>query len=146
MTAKVEIRDGETIQEALRRFRHAVRHVHRRQWYKTRPGSYDKPSYRRRRKEVLRRRNMRRNGLPGYVTVYVGLTGLFAPTAPFTYRRNKKKLESLHFTTTTVPRNLSVSKKQRSLRWRQPMGGEQSHATEPAVGSVFRLIRIAPAR
>ena len=84
MTVKVEVRDGETIQEALRRLRHAVRHAHRRQWYKTRPGSYDKPSYRRRRQEVLRRRNMRRNRRPGYVTVYVGLTGLFAPTAPFT--------------------------------------------------------------
>ena len=93
MTVKVEVREGEAIHEALRRLRHAVRHEYRRQWHKTRPGSYDKPSYRRRRQEALRRRNSRRCGGPGTITVYVGLTELFARRAPFTYSRKPKRLK-----------------------------------------------------
>ena len=93
MTVKVEVREGEAIQEALRRLRHAVRHEYRRQWHKTRPGSYDKPSYRRRPQEALRRRNRRRCGRPGTTTVYVGLSELFARRAPFTYSRRPKRLK-----------------------------------------------------
>lgn len=48
MSAKVELHEGETIQQALRRLRGELQFASRRQLYKTRPGYYQKPSDRRR--------------------------------------------------------------------------------------------------
>ena len=89
MAVKVEVRDGETIREAYRRLAKEVLHAYRRQWYKTRPGSYDKPSYRRHRREALRQRSVRGN--VGGRTVYVELRGLYSRTAPFTHTRKRQK-------------------------------------------------------
>ena len=67
-----------------------------------RVGSYDKPSYRRRRRETLRRRNVRAQkwGPGTSITVYVGLSGLHSRQAPFTYprkpqRNNTRQLSAL---------------------------------------------------
>jgi ribosomal protein S21 len=94
MPGRIVIREGENLQQALGRFSHVVRHASRRQWYKTRPGCYEKPSDRLRRKESVRRRNARRPllGLSrSYTTVYLTLTGLLSPFEPFPARRQQRQ-------------------------------------------------------
>lgn len=59
MTVKIWVREGESLPAALRRLQTKCRHAYRRQWSKTRPGAYEKPSYRRRKREGLRARNAR---------------------------------------------------------------------------------------
>ena len=86
MTVRIELRDGEAIQEALRRLRQACRHAYRREWHKTRPGAYHKPSDRKRRRESLRLRNVLRSRFrrsSSRVTVFLGLSGLHARGEPF---------------------------------------------------------------
>jgi ribosomal protein S21 len=89
MPGRIVVREDEDLQQALRRFRHVVRHASRRQWYKTRPGCYEKPSDRLRRKESVRRRNALRPqlGMTGsYASVYLTLTELLSPVEPFSAR------------------------------------------------------------
>jgi ribosomal protein S21 len=62
MSVRIEVREGEQIVAALRRLHAQIRHAYRRQWHKTRPGAYEKPSYRRRKRETLRNRNARLAG------------------------------------------------------------------------------------
>src|SRR5690348_13960167 len=95
LPGRIEVREDETLAEALRRFRHAVRHASRRQWSKTRPGCYEMPNIRRRRRESTRRRNAHASHLQSsrhaHFTVYMTLAGLFARSDPFAARRNKKR-------------------------------------------------------
>jgi len=90
MTVKVEVRDGETVWQALRRLRVVVRHAYQRKWHKTRIGSYDKPSYRRRRDKLLRKRNANSGTARRTLKMHIGLTSLHARCAPFTYRRQRR--------------------------------------------------------
>jgi ribosomal protein S21 len=93
MPGHIEVREGESIASALRRFYFVVRHSSKRQWSKSRPGCREKPSDLRRRKKATARRNARRsaNGLPGYNTVYLGLEQLMAPTEPFAGQPSRKR-------------------------------------------------------
>lgn len=61
MPDRIVLREGESVREALNRFRHVVRHASRRQWSKTRPRVDEKPSVRRR-MELTRVRNARGPG------------------------------------------------------------------------------------
>ena len=87
MPGRIEVRTNETIEQALRRLSNEVRHASRRKWYKTRPGSYEKLSDRRRRKECLRIRNARRHAwgvnLNSTAAVYLTLRQLLSPFDPF---------------------------------------------------------------
>lgn len=87
MNGKVTVREGESIVAAFRRLNMIVRHATKRQFSKTRPGSYEKPSYLRRQKETLRKRNARgakyRRLQETRNTVYLGLTQLFKKERPF---------------------------------------------------------------
>ncbi len=85
MSVKVEVREGETLQQAIRRFRTEVRLAARRQLYKTRPGYYHKASDRRRLKSALQKRNARRGtrGSSGRATVYLTLQQLHMRIFPF---------------------------------------------------------------
>lgn len=89
MPGRIVVREGEELSKAIERFRHAVRHATRRQWSKTRLGCYEKPSDRRRRKEAVRKRNVRARakGMVGDATVYLTLRGLLSPYEPFQRRR-----------------------------------------------------------
>jgi ribosomal protein S21 len=95
LPGRIEVHEGETLAEALHRFRHVVRHASRRQWSKTRPGGYETPSDLRRRHESTRNRNARIaqqwGRRCGHVTVYMTLAGLFASTDPFTGPRQFKR-------------------------------------------------------
>jgi ribosomal protein S21 len=84
---RVIVREGEKLSDALWRFNRLTRLAHRRQWYKTRPGAYEKPSQRRRKSESRRARNARRHGRPGIITIYIGLGGLFSREEPFPWKR-----------------------------------------------------------
>lgn len=88
---RVVVREGETLSEALRRFRTLTHVTHRREWYKTRPGAYEKPSQRRRKSESRRYRNARRQPRSGALTIYIGLSGLFSREDPFPYKRKPFK-------------------------------------------------------
>src|SRR5436190_14401769 len=59
MNGKVVVREGESVSRAIRRLAMMVRHATKRQFSKSRPGCYEKPSYLRRQKETLRQRNAR---------------------------------------------------------------------------------------
>jgi len=59
MSVKVQIREGESLRSALQRLRTKIRHAYRRQWFRSRPGAFEKPSDRRRKRESLRNRNAR---------------------------------------------------------------------------------------
>jgi ribosomal protein S21 len=85
MSAKVELREGETIQQALRRLHNEVQFASRRQLYKTRPGYYQKPGDRRRLRSALQERNLRRSarGITGSATVYLSLKQLHMRVFPF---------------------------------------------------------------
>ena len=93
MPGRIELREGESVREALGRLRQVVRHAARRQWSKTRPGVYEKPSVRRRRKEATRVRNARRTGAQrqGYTTVYLELGALLSRYEPFPDRNQRRR-------------------------------------------------------
>lgn len=56
MAGRIELGEGETLAEALCRFGREVDVACYRSWSSTRPGCYEKPGVRRRRKAVTRRR------------------------------------------------------------------------------------------
>ncbi|WP_428304502.1 small ribosomal subunit protein bS21 [Lacipirellula sp.] len=93
MPGRIEVQEGEHLSSALRRLYFAVRHSSKRQWSKSRPGCYEKPSDLRRRKQATSRRNARRHssGRSGYNTVYLGLSQLLAPTEPFAGQPSRKR-------------------------------------------------------
>ena len=79
MAAKINVREGESLGDALQRFRKAVNHAYRRQFYKTRIGCYEKPSDRdRRRRRAGRRREKIRQqtGTHQSLDVCIHLRGL----------------------------------------------------------------------
>jgi len=79
MAAKITLRDGETLDHALQRFRKAVNQAYRRQFYKTRIGCYEKPSdrNRRRRRAGQRREQIRQqSGSHLSLDVCIHLRGL----------------------------------------------------------------------
>lgn len=85
MTTKVEVREDESIESALRRFRQLVRRELGRPWYKRRYGYYEKPSeLRRKRKKMarLRKQVTWRGPDPGNLLLRIGLTELHARTGP----------------------------------------------------------------
>ena len=92
---KVVVREGEPLPSALWRLRMQARWAYRRQWSKTRPGAYEKPSYRRRKRESLRRRNAstvryhKRTG--GRCTVYIGLPQLMSREEVYQRKRRPFK-------------------------------------------------------
>ncbi|WP_425267275.1 30S ribosomal protein S21 [Aeoliella straminimaris] len=93
MPGRVEVREGESIQSAVRRLSLVVHRASRRPWYKSRPGCYLKPSERRRNKEALRKRNARRaeHRQPGGpVTVYLSLRQQLATRDVFELRKPNK--------------------------------------------------------
>ena len=86
---QVIVREGENLSDALVRLNQITRLTHRRQWYKTRPGAYEKPSQRRRKSEARRYRNASRHGTPGVITIYIGLSGLFSREEAFPWKRKQ---------------------------------------------------------
>jgi ribosomal protein S21 len=93
MPGRIEVQEGEHIASALRRFYFVVRHSTKRQWSKSRPGCYEKPSDLRRRKKATARRNAYRStmGRAGYNTVYLGLQQLMSSTDPFAGQPSRKR-------------------------------------------------------
>jgi ribosomal protein S21 len=93
MPGRIVLREGESIEDALGRLRQVVRQASRRQWSKTRPGVYEKPSVRKRRKESTRLRNARRTGAQrqGYTTVYLELRPLLSRYEPFLDRNQTRR-------------------------------------------------------
>ena len=89
----MELREGETLASALQRLRGRVHHAYRRQWSKTRPGAYEKPSYRKRKRQSLRNRNASlakqhaQQSPAQRCTVFLGLGLLFSPAEPFQRKR-----------------------------------------------------------
>jgi ribosomal protein S21 len=79
MSIKVEVRDDESIDEALRRFNELVRREFQRPWYKRRYGYYEKPSeLRRKRKKMAWLRSSSR----GHLLLRIGLKELHSRTGP----------------------------------------------------------------
>jgi|GEM_PF-6836016 len=80
MVVRIELRGDESIHETLRRFRKMVLWARRRKSHKTRPGAYEKPSIRRRRREGLELLNSSLADAhgPGSTHNYIGLGGLFS--------------------------------------------------------------------
>jgi ribosomal protein S21 len=79
MPARVVVRDGESLQSALLRFRKAVSNAYKRQFYKTRVGCYEKPSDRKRRSKRASERRVRirtQSGSDFDGTVYMRLKHL----------------------------------------------------------------------
>lgn len=78
MSAKVEVREGESIDSALQRFSQLVRREFGRPWSKRRYGYYEKPSQlRRKRKKMGRLRSRGANLL-----LHIGLKELYSRTGP----------------------------------------------------------------
>ena len=100
MSVMVDVREGESLAEVLQRFQGTVYHAHKRQWYKTRPGCYEKPSYRRRQRKALDDRNRRRSGGGGAetsrTTIYIGLTWLLSRSRPFHESKLLKRRQQRH--------------------------------------------------
>ena len=88
---RVIVREGENLSDALVLLNQITRLTHRRQWYKTRPGAYEKPSQRRRKSESRRYRNARRQPGPGVIRIYIGLGGLFSREEAFPWKRKPFK-------------------------------------------------------
>ena len=80
MGVRIELRDGESIREALYRFRKMVFWARKRKSHKTRPGAYEKPSIKRRRREGLEFLNAMRAEEYGRGSTNnnLGLGGLFS--------------------------------------------------------------------
>lgn len=79
MAAKIRVREGESIDSALERFRKVVSSAYRRQFYKKRIGCYDKPSDRRRRKNSTGQRReaiRQRSGWANPLDVFLNLRQL----------------------------------------------------------------------
>ena len=68
MTAKIEVVEGDPIEQTLGRFKKAVKRKHQRNWAKRRYGYFEKPSAIRRRKKGFARISRRRlrYGLGGF--------------------------------------------------------------------------------
>lgn len=83
MGSKVVVREGETLQAALRRLRRQVSEHVSRSWYKSRVGYYEKPSTRKRRKQRIADIN-RRSG-PGIrpLKMKMGLNWLYRRKQPW---------------------------------------------------------------
>ena len=79
MSIKVELRDDESIDSALKRFNKLVKNELSRPWCKRRYGYYEKPSeLRRKRKKMAWLRSGRR----GNLLLHIGLNELYSRTGP----------------------------------------------------------------
>ena len=80
MVVRIELRCGESIHQALYRFRKMVFWARKRKSHKTRPGVFEKPSIRHRRREGLELLNARLAEYhgPGSTNNNIGVAGLFA--------------------------------------------------------------------
>lgn len=58
MSFRVEVKEGEDIRVAIRKLQQLTCNKFSRSWYKSRIGYYEKPSVLRRRKKLLRKRNL----------------------------------------------------------------------------------------
>lgn len=92
MSVRVKVREGEHIIAALKRLSAKVNHAYRRQWYKSRPGAYEKPSQRQRKADSLRNRNARLARLKllrrrSRATVFIAIRGLYSRKHPFPRER-----------------------------------------------------------
>jgi ribosomal protein S21 len=75
LSARVEVRDGETIRSAISRFRCETRRRHQRRWVKRRFGYYERPSdLRRKRKKVADIVRYRE---------FIGIGGIWRPSLGF---------------------------------------------------------------
>ena len=88
---RIELEEGETLTSALRRLRDEVDDAYRRPWHKSRPGAFEKRSQRRRKAELLRRRNAilakyRRIRSPDRATFWLSLVELYTREDPFAYK------------------------------------------------------------
>src|SRR5687767_2315173 len=83
MVNKVEVREGETIQSALHRFRKQVSEKFARSWYKSRVGYYEKPSTRKRRKRRIAEINRKNGANCGPLKMKMGLTWLCQRKRPW---------------------------------------------------------------
>ncbi|MES2789711.1 MAG: 30S ribosomal protein S21 [Planctomycetota bacterium] len=84
MGVRVEVGEGESLHDALRRLRGHVQHHCRRAWYKTRVGYYEKPSVRKRRKKRLQQRNRFLFKMHGAsIRMYHGLRSLHSRVGGF---------------------------------------------------------------
>lgn len=79
MAVKVVVRDGEPIDEGLRRFNRMVWANYRRRWSKRRYGYYEKPSALRRNQAKM---NWRQRQAGGGLSLRVGLAELLSRTGP----------------------------------------------------------------
>lgn len=96
MPGRVVVREEETLREALRKFKIEVDQATRRQWSKTRPGHYVKPSDRRRLKAALQARNHRSasRGRKGYSTIYLSPRQLFRRELHFSVPKKQQRRHS----------------------------------------------------
>jgi ribosomal protein S21 len=85
MGSKVEVREGETVQAALRRLRQHVKGSEQfsRSWYKSRVGYYEKPSVKNRRKQRIAWINQRSNPGTRPLKMKMGLTWLCRRKRPW---------------------------------------------------------------
>jgi ribosomal protein S21 len=74
MGVRVVVKEGESLQSALRKLSRGVDFHYRRSWYKKRIGYYEKGSIRRRRKKRLQEYN--RKLWAGTLRMYMGLKAL----------------------------------------------------------------------
>jgi ribosomal protein S21 len=79
MSIKVEVRDDESIDSALRRFNELVQGEVSRTWCKRRYGYYEKPSELRRKRKKMA---WLRSGSQGNLLLRIGLKELYSRTGP----------------------------------------------------------------
>ena len=79
MSIKVDVRDDESIDSALKRFNQLVKGEHSRTWCKRRYGYYEKPSELRRKQRKMARL---RSGCRGNLFLRIGLKELYSQTGP----------------------------------------------------------------
>jgi ribosomal protein S21 len=91
LSVRIELEDGETVSSALRRLRDEIDDAYRRPWHKSRPGAFDKPSQRRRKAELMRKRNAilakyKRIRSPDRATKWLSIGDLYSRDDPFAYK------------------------------------------------------------
>ena len=83
MGSRVEVREGETIRDALHRLRRKVSQQFSRSWYKSRVGYYEKPSARKRRKQGTAAINSRSGPDLKPLKMKMGLVWLYKRKRPW---------------------------------------------------------------
>jgi ribosomal protein S21 len=78
MSITIEVREGESFEDALRRFNRQVEQAYSRKWCKRRYGYYEKPSALRRKQRKMKRLREHDKALK----LHIGINELFQQTGP----------------------------------------------------------------